>query len=105
MIYYCLYYTGHTAEGKKVYGFGELRIFADALDEKGFFTSEGLAAAKELFEHEASKGMNATVTCDTITLTAVKENNRVVFEYPCGAGKPLYDSSWRDPRYIGAVKP
>ena len=102
---YILKYTGHTAEWDIVNGLGRFEIFKGSVDQNGDFTPEGLRAAKDDFETRASNRFNKTVYCDTITLTAMREDGKVVLEFPYGLGKPMYDSKWSNPRYIGAVKP
>ena len=100
-----LKYAGHTAEGEVVRGYGRFDVLDGSLDEKGEFTPAGLQAAIAIFEENASKTHGKSVFCDTITITTVRENGKVLADFPRGFGKHMYDSGWRDPSVIGAVKP
>lgn len=101
---YILQYKGHTAEGEIINGVGRFVVFEGYVDENGEFTPDGLNMARDIFERNVLNDLNKTVSCDTITLTAIREDGKVVLEFPPGLGKLMYDSGWRDPRYIGAVK-
>lgn len=101
---YILQYTGHTADGEIVNGIGRFVVFKEYVNQNGEFTPDGLEVAKEIFKRNTLNDLNKIVVCDTITLTTVREGGKVVLEFPYGLGKPMYDSGWRDSRYIGAVK-
>lgn len=102
---YILSYTGHTEDGKLVHGYTLFELANEFVVENGDFSSCELKEAIDRIEYEASATLQKRVFCDKITLTAMREDGKVVVEFPYGMGKTMYDSGWRDPRYIGAVKP